>query len=92
VWGNFQYPRLRSVRFIIRKAMPNLFTFLDYPHCPNTTNSRGRMGQQRGGRSHTPPSRHYHADEKKTLVSIILSHLKRKARKEEGVPEIELSV
>ncbi len=37
-WGDFRYPKLRSIRYIIRKALPNLFTFLDYPGTPNTTN------------------------------------------------------
>ncbi len=91
VWGNFKYPRLRSVRYIIRKAMPNLFTFLDYPGCPNTTNLvEGWVNSAvaEAIRRH----RGITADEKKTLVSIILSHLKRKAPKTEKVPEIGLSV
>jgi transposase-like protein len=91
VWGNFQYPRLRSVRFIIRKAMPNLFTFLEYPDCPNTTNLvEGWVNSAvaEAIRRH----RGITAEEKKTLVSIILSHLKRKNHKEERVSGTELSV
>jgi hypothetical protein len=76
VWGNFKYPKLRSVRYIIRKALPNLFTFLEYPGAPNTTNLvEGWVNSAvaEAIRRH----RGITAEEKKTLVSIVLSHLKR---------------
>jgi transposase-like protein len=75
-WGEFKYPRLRSVRYIIRKALPNLFTFLDYPGTPNTTNLvegwvnaaiAEAIRRHRGIKDY----------EKKALVSIILTHLNR---------------
>jgi len=78
-WGNFQYPRLRSVRYVIRKALPNLFTFLDYPGTPNTTNLvEGWVNSAvaEALRRH----RGLNELEKKTLVSIVLSHLKRKEK------------
>ena len=74
--GGYTYPRLRSVRFIIRKALPYLFTFLDHPHTPNTTNLvegwvnsavAEALGHHRG----------LTELEKKTLVSVVLTHLKR---------------
>jgi hypothetical protein len=77
--GRFKYPRLRSTRLIIRRALPNLFTFLDFPECPNTTNLvegwvNGALAEalrrHRGLRVH----------EKKALVSIVLSHLARGGR------------
>jgi len=74
--GVFQYPRLRSVRFIIRKALPNLFTFLDYPGTPNTTNLvEGWVNSAvaEALRLH----RGLHEYEKKALVSVVLSHLRR---------------
>ncbi|MBI5221160.1 MAG: hypothetical protein HY978_05025 [Candidatus Liptonbacteria bacterium] len=59
--------------------MPDLFTYLDYPSCPNTTNlvegwvntaiAEG-LGRHRGLK----------LSQKKTLVSIILSNLKRPTR------------
>jgi putative transposase len=78
-FGRFQYPRLRSTRLIIRRALPNLFTFLDYPGTPNTTNlvegwTNGAIAEalrlHRGLRIH----------EKKALVAIVLSHLSRGGR------------
>ena len=76
-WGNFKHPRLRSVRYVIRKALPNLFTFLDHPGAPNTTNLvEGWVNSAvaEALRRH----RGLNELEKKTLVSIVLSHLKRK--------------
>lgn len=75
-FGNYKYKKLRSVRFILRKALPNLFTYLDYMGCPNTTNLvegwvntaiAERLRRHRG----------LHLSQKKILVSIILSHLSR---------------
>ncbi|MDB5204313.1 MAG: family transposase [Candidatus Taylorbacteria bacterium] len=75
-YGNFQYPRLRSTRLIIRRALPNLFTFLDHVDAPNTTNLvegwvnsaiAEALRMHRGLRVY----------EKKALVSILLSKLKR---------------
>lgn len=75
-FGAFEYPRLRSVRFIIRKALPNLFTYIDIPGTPNTTNLvegwvnaaiAEALRRHRGLREH----------EKKMLASVVLSHLKR---------------
>lgn len=74
--GRFRYPRLRSTRLIVRRALPNLFIFLDFPDCPNTTNLvegwvNGAIAEalrrHRGLRIH----------EKKALVAIVLSHLAR---------------
>lgn len=77
--GQYQYRKLRSVRFIMRRAIPNLFTYLDYPGCPNTTNLvEGWVNTAiaEGLRRH----RGLHFSQKKTLVSIILSNLKRPTR------------
>jgi hypothetical protein len=72
----FKNQKLRSARLVIQKALPNLFTYLDYPGTPNTTNlvegwPNGAIAEalrrHRGLREH----------EKETLVSIVLSHLKR---------------
>jgi len=77
--GNYQYRKLRSARFIMRRAIPDLFTYLDYPGCPNTTNLvegwvntaiAERLSRHRGLR----------LSQKKTLVSIILSNLSRNSR------------
>lgn len=74
--GQFLNPRLRSVRYILRRAIPYLFTYIDNPGTPNTTNLvegwiNGAIAEalrrHRGLRAH----------EKKTLVSIVLSHLSR---------------
>jgi hypothetical protein len=82
--GRFQNPRLRSVRYIMRRALPYLFTFLDYPGTPNTTNLvegwvNGAVAEAL--RRH----RGLRAREKKTLVSIILSHLSRAGHAKERV-------
>ena len=77
--GGYTHRKLRSVRFIVRKALPNLFTYLDYPGCPNTTNLvEGWVNTAiaEGLRRH----RGLHLSQKKTLVSIILSNLKRKTK------------
>ncbi len=77
--GQYQYRKLRSVRFIVRRAIPNLFTYLDYPGCPNTTNLvEGWVNTAiaEGLRRH----RGLHLSQKKTLVSIILSNLSRNSR------------
>jgi hypothetical protein len=74
--GAFEYPRLRSVRFVMRKALPNLFTYIDIPDTPNTTNLvEGWVNSAiaEALRRH----RGLHEHEKKTLVAIVLSHLKR---------------
>jgi hypothetical protein len=72
----YRYPKLRSVRFLLRKAVPYLFTYIDIPDTPNTTNLvegwvnsavAESLRLHRGVREH----------EKRTLVSIILSHLTR---------------
>ncbi len=77
--GRYKYEKLRSVRLIMKRAIPNLFTYLDYPGCPNTTNLvegwvntaiAERMRRHRGLRLR----------QKKTLVSIILSNLSRNSR------------
>jgi hypothetical protein len=74
--GHYKNKKLRSVRFVLRRALPDLFTYLDHPGCPNTTNlvegwpNRAiaeSLGRHRG----------LHLSQKKTLVSIILSNLKR---------------
>jgi len=77
--GQHQYRKLRSVRYIVRRAIPNLFVYLDYPGCPNTTNLvEGWVNTAiaEGLRRH----RGLHLSQKKTLVSIILSNLKRPMR------------
>ena len=74
--GKYQYRKLRSVRFIMRRAIPDLFTYLNHPGCPNTTNlveGWVNTALAEGLRRH----RGLHLSQKKTLVSIILSHLKR---------------
>jgi hypothetical protein len=74
--GHYQYRKIRSVRFIFRRAIPHLFTYLDHPGCPNTTNLvEGWVNTAiaEGLRRH----RGMRLSQKKTLVSIILSNLKR---------------
>ncbi|MEJ0054019.1 MAG: transposase [bacterium] len=74
--GGYRYPKLRSIRYVIRKALPNLFTFIDHPGTPNTTNLvegwvnaavAEAIRRHRGIKDY----------EKKVLVSIILTHLVR---------------
>ncbi|MDO8469805.1 MAG: transposase [bacterium] len=77
--GVYAHRKLRSVRSVLRRATPQLFTYLDYPGCPNTTNlvegwvntaiAEG-IGRHRG----------LTLEKKKTLVSVILSNLKRPTR------------
>jgi hypothetical protein len=72
----YAHRKIRSVRFIVRKALPNLFVYLDFPGCPNTTNlveGWVNAALAEGLRRH----RGLHLSQKKTLVSIILSHLTR---------------
>ena len=77
--GGHIHRKLRSVRLIVRKAIPNLFTFLDYPGCPNTTNLvEGWVNAAiaEGLRRH----RGLYLSQKKTLVSVILSNLSRNSK------------
>ena len=77
--GGYRYRKLRSVRTIMRRSLPNLFTYLDYSGCPNTTNlvegwintaiAEG-LSRHRG----------LTLTQKKTLVSVILSNLKRNSK------------
>jgi hypothetical protein len=85
--GHFLRPRLRSARLIIRRALPNLFVFLDHPGSPNTTNLvegwiNGAIAEMlrlhRGLRVH----------EKKALATSVLSNLKRKTPKKAISPEV----
>ncbi len=74
--GQFMRPRLRSARLIIRRALPYIFTFLDHPGAPNTTNLvegwvNGAVAEAL--RRH----RGLRAYEKKALVSAVLSDLHR---------------
>jgi hypothetical protein len=74
--GTYAHRKIRSVRFIVRRALPNLFVYLDFPGCPNTTNlveGWVNAALAEGLRRH----RGLHLSQKKTLVSIILSHLTR---------------
>jgi hypothetical protein len=82
----FTYPRMRSARLIVRRALPYLFTFLDHPGAPNTTNLvegwiNGAIAEalrfHRGLRLH----------EKKALATIILSDLIRQKTKEKSFEE-----
>ena len=78
--GSYAYRQLRSVRFVLRKAMPHLFTYLDHLGCPNTTNlveGWPNTAIAEGLRRH----RGLRLRQKKTLVSVILSNLKRSKEK-----------
>jgi hypothetical protein len=78
--GQYKNRKLRSVRFVLRRALPDLFTYLDFPGCPNTTNlveGWTNTAIAEGLRRH----RGLHLSQKKTLVSIILSNLKRPKEK-----------
>ena len=84
--GTFSHRKLRSVRFIVRNALSDLFTYLDFPGCPNTTNlveGWPNTAIAEGLRRH----RGLHLSQKKTLVSIILSHLKREKPTRKFLPE-----
>jgi len=79
--GAFQHQRLRSVRYIMRRALPNLFTYIDNPGTPNTTNLvegwvntaiAESLRRHRGLKEY----------EKKYMVSVVLSHLSRGEKKE----------
>ncbi len=75
--GKFTYQRLRSVRFIMRKAIPYLFTYIEKPGVPNTTNLvEGWVNSAvaEALRLH----RGLRLPEKKMLVSVILSKLAKK--------------
>ena len=70
----YTHKKLRGVRSLLIHALPNLFTFLDYPDCPNTTNAvEGGINAQiaealrlhRGLRLH----------QKQTLVSFVLDKI-----------------
>lgn len=77
-------PRLRTVRYLIRRALPNLFTYLDYPSLPNTTNLvEGWVNSAvaEALRLHRGLCVH----EKQVLVGTVLSHLVRE-RKPRPVP------
>lgn len=74
--GTYTHKKLRSVRSILRNAIPYLFTYLDFPECPNTTNDvegwinaalAEALRRHRGLR----------LSQKKILVSVVLSHLRR---------------
>jgi len=74
--GQYAKKKLRSVRVILRRAIPDLFTYLDHPGCPNTTNlveGWVNTAVAEGLRRH----RGMKLSQKKTLVSVILSHLTR---------------
>lgn len=77
--GGYVHRKLRSVRLIMRRALPDLFTYLDYPGCPNTTNLvEGWVNTAiaEGLRRH----RGLRFAQKKTLVSVILSNLSRNSK------------
>ena len=74
--GQYAHQKIRSVRLIVRRALPNLFVYLDFPGCPNTTNlveGWVNAALAEALRRH----RGLHLSQKKILVSIILSHLTR---------------
>jgi transposase-like protein len=76
-YGKFMYQRLRSVRFIMRKAIPYLFTYIDKPGVPNTTNLvEGWVNSAiaEALRLH----RGLRLNEKKMLVSVILAKITEK--------------
>lgn len=74
--GTYVHQKIRSVRSIVKRALPDLFTYLDFPGCPNTTNlieGWVNAALAEALRRH----RGLHLSQKKILVSIILSHLTR---------------
>jgi hypothetical protein len=84
--GNYAYKKLRSVRSIIRNALPDLFTYLNFPGCPNTTNlveGWPNTAIAEGLRRH----RGLHLSQKKTLVSVILSRLTREKSTRKFLPK-----
>lgn len=77
--GHYGYRKIRSARTVMRNAIPDLFTYLDFPGCPNTTNlveGWPNTAIAEGLRRH----RGLHLSQKKTLVSIILSNLRRNSK------------
>lgn len=72
--GGYANRNLRSVRSLIRHALPDLFTYLEYHNVPNTTNLVEGWVNTRiaeGIRQHRGLS----PSQKKTLVAIILRKL-----------------
>lgn len=72
----YTHKRLRGARSLIQNALPHLFTFLDYPNCPNTTNAvEGGINTQvaEATRLHRGLRQH----QKQTLVSLILAKINR---------------
>ncbi len=79
--GKFLRPRLRGARLIIRRAIPYLFTFLDHPGSPNTTNLvEGWINNSIAEKIRL--HRGLRVEEKKMLATTILSDLTRKKEKE----------
>jgi putative transposase len=77
--GAFIHKRVRSARLTVRRTLPYIFTFLDHSEAPNTTNlveGWPNAAIAEALRRH----RGLHLFQKKTLVSIILSHLHRGVR------------
>jgi len=77
--GRFAHQRLRSVRYVMRRALPHLFTYIDHPGTPNTTNLvegwvNGAVAEALRLHRGLP------LREKRMLVSIVLSHLSRKKK------------
>lgn len=68
----YTHKRLRGARSLIQNALPHLFTFLNYPNCPNTTNQvEGGINTQIAEATRLHRSlRQY---QKQTLVSLILA-------------------
>lgn len=84
--GGYAYRKLRSVRYAFKVALPDLFTYLDIEGCPNTTNDvegwinaaiAEKIARHRGMKP----------NEKKVLVSTVLSHLTRGKPKRKSSPE-----
>jgi hypothetical protein len=74
--GHCKNKRLRSVRFVLRRALPDLFAYLDFPGCPNAANlveGWPNTAIAEGSRRR----RGLHLSQKKILASTILPHLTR---------------
>jgi len=70
----YTHKKLRGVRSLLVHALPNLFTFLDYPGCPNTTNAvEGGVNAQIAEALRLHRGLHLH--QKQTLVSFILAKI-----------------
>ncbi len=70
----YTHKKLRGVRSLMLNALPHLFTFLDYPECPNTTNAiEGGINSQlaEGLRLHRGLRLH----QKPTLISFLLAKI-----------------